>query len=465
MTNMIKDRADWCISRQRAWGVPIPIIYNEDGSPILEQRVFDRIRDLFAKHGSNCWFTMSAKEILPEGYTNPASPNGEFTKEKDIMDVWFDSGSSWNTALIDRGEKYPADLYLEGNDQYRGWFNASLILSLATTGVPAFKAVATHGWVMDESWQKMSKSSGNGIDPNKLIGQFGADILRLWAGSVDYHADARLSESIVATASDNYRKIRNTFKFMLGNLDGYKEEKVTYSFVDRFILARLEETKNKVLSCYDNYDFRGVIDAILVFASADLSSFYLDNSKDILYCDAPSSNRRKAVVSVIHKCARELCLLLNPILPFTMEEVYSYLPGEKKESVQLERMPEESHEFDEKVLKEYASFMALRDVVNKSLESARAEGKIGSSAEAEAKISVKDGELYDLLLSSGEEAVRKAFILSAVELEKGEEDGCVSKPHDATQCPRCRLYVDEVEQVEDVCLCHRCAEAVKEKGE
>ena len=465
MTNMIKDRSDWCISRQRVWGVPIPIIYNEDGSPILEQKVFDRIRDLFAKHGSNCWFTMSAKEILPEGYTNPASPNGEFVKEKDIMDVWFDSGSSWNTALIDRGEKYPADLYLEGNDQYRGWFNASLILSLATTGVPAFKAVATHGWVMDESWQKMSKSSGNGIDPNKLIGQFGADILRLWAGSVDYHADARLSESIVATASDNYRKIRNTFKFMLGNIEGYKEEKVSYSFVDRFILARLEETKNKVLACYDNYDFRGVIDAILVFASADLSSFYLDNSKDILYCDAPSSNRRKAVVSVIHKCARELCLLLNPILPFTMEEVYSYLPGEKKESVQLELMPEESHEFDEKVLKDYASFMALRDVVNKSLESARAEGKIGSSAEAEAKISVKDGELYDLLVSSGEEAVRKAFILSAVELEKGEEDGCVSKPHDATQCPRCRLYVDEVEQVEDVCLCHRCAEAVKEKGE
>ena len=461
MTNMIKDRADWCISRQRVWGVPIPIIYNEDGSPILEEKVFKHIEELFRKHGSNCWFTMNAKELLPEGYANPASPNGGYTKEKDIMDVWFDSGSTWNGCLKERGIAYPADLYLEGNDQYRGWFNSSLILSLATTGVPAFKAVATHGWVMDESWQKMSKSSGNGIDPNKLIDQFGADILRLWAGFVDYHADARLGEGIIAGVSDNYRKIRNTFKFMLGNLSSYEEKEVEYSLFDRFILAKLEAVHNKVIASYNRYDFRAALDAILFFMTGDLSSFYLDVSKDILYCDPKSSKRRQAIVSVIFQCAKDLCLLLNPILPFTMEEVYSYLPLEHKTSVQLETIEGERHIYGEETLALYAKFLALRDTVNKRLEEARASGLIGASSEAKAEIEVADAELLSSLTASGDLAC-KALLLSEAKLSGGKADEAKIEASALPLCPRCRQHVECDHEAAGEHVCSRCGEAIKE---
>ena len=461
MVNMIKDRADWCISRQRVWGVPLPILYNEDGTPILEKAVFAHIAELFRKHGSSIWFEAEPKDLLPQGYSNPASPNGNYRKETDIMDVWFDSGSSWNGVLRERGIKYPCDLYLEGNDQYRGWFNSSLILSLAVTGVPAFKTVVTHGFVMDENWQKMSKSSGNGIDPNKIIGEFGADILRLWAGSVDYQADARLGQTTIQTSADNYRKIRNTFKFLLGNLKDYDGSKGAFSLLDRYILAELNEVVAEANKAYARYDFRAVVDKITLFMSGDLSSFYLDYAKDILYCDPIASPRRQAIVHVIHELAWKLCLLLNPILPFTMEEVYHYLPDAKKTSPQLEDMPV-AEEVDEALLRQFDTFKQLRDVALKSLEVARASGMIGRSLDAKLDLKVANKELFETLKKEGDEMAAKFFLVASLKLEEGQEDEAHVDVAEGELCPRCRIKVKKVVPHGDVCLCERCKQAMEE---
>ena len=462
MVNMIKDRADWCISRQRVWGVPLPIIYCEDNTPIMEKEVFDHIANLFREHGSSIWFKKEAKDLLPEGYRNEHSPNGLFTKEKDIMDVWFDSGSSWNGTLVERGLQYPADLYLEGNDQYRGWFNASLIVSVATHGVSPFKTCLTHGFVMDESWQKMSKSSGNGIDPNKIAQTYGADILRLWASSVDYRADARLGEGILQNAIDNYRKIRNTFRFLLGNLNGYdpKKEIKENPLIVRMIKARLGEVINRALKGYEEYDFSAVLNAVIPFLSSDLSSLFLDVSKDILYCDKKDSSRREAIVACIFDCAYSLCLLLNPILPFTMEEIYSYLPVDHKESVQLEDMVK-TRELDEEGLNLYEAYLAFRGEVNKAIEEKRNQGLIGSASEAEAVISMKEGPLFKALKEDGEELLAKGLLVSKAILKEG--DPCIEiRLSEAPLCARCRLHVEDAHEHEGDSLCPRCLEAIGE---
>ena len=459
MINMIKDRADWCISRQRVWGVPIPIIYNEDGSPILEKEVFDHIQALVAKYGSNVWFEREPKDLLPEGYKNEKSPSGNFTKEKDIMDVWFDSGSSWNGCMVERGLGYPADLYLEGNDQYRGWFNSSLIVSLASNGIAPFKTVVTHGFVMDENWQKMSKSSGNGIDPNKIINTYGADVLRLWVASSDYQADARLGESILSSVIDNYRKIRNSFKFLLGNISDYDGSKVSYNKVDLYILEQLEETKNKALDSYDSYSFRGVVDAITSFISGDLSSFYMDMAKDILYCDGQESSRRKAIVDVFYKVCRTLVLLLNPILPFTCEEVYSYMPGEKKEALQLEDMVKKSQDYPSSLKEEFASFKAIRAILLKEMENVRAAGVIGSSVEADVTLSLSDKALFKELSSWDKDYLNKVFMVSNLTLEEGADGAKVVKS-EAPTCIRCRNHDDHCVEIEGDLLCQRCREVL-----
>ena len=459
MVNMIKDRADWCISRQRAWGVAIPIIYNEDGSPIIDKSVFEHIASLIREHGSSYWFEASPKQLLPVGYTNPASPNGAFTKETDIMDVWFDSGSSWNGVLRQRALKFPADLYLEGNDQYRGWFNASLTLSTAFCGKAPFKTCLTHGWVMDENWQKMSKSKGNGVDPTKVASNYGADILRLWAASVDYKADARIGERIIGSVADNYRKIRNTFKFMLGNLSSYHPEaKKEYSLLDKMILARLDEVIAKATESYDEYDFAGVVNAIIPFASFDLSSLYLDALKDVLYCDDADSPRRQGALEVIFRCAKSLCLLLNPILPFTMEEVYSYLPLEHKESVQLEDMVQ-AKQPDGEMLSLYREFLSLREVALKSLEQKRAAGEFGSSSDAKLSLSCHEGKLFDALSSLSKDELCLLFNVSDVSLEKGD-DAAACCADSRPECDRCRRHYDELVETEDGHLCHRCLEAL-----
>ncbi|MBP5216926.1 MAG: class I tRNA ligase family protein, partial [Bacilli bacterium] len=404
----------------------------------------------------------------PEGYTSEKSPNGAFTKEKDIMDVWFDSGSSWNGVLRERGTKYPSDLYLEGNDQYRGWFNASLILSLATQGVAPFHSCLTHGWVMDENWEKMSKSKGNGIDPSKVANQFGADLLRLWAATIDFTADVRISESILKVISETYRKIRNTFRFLLGNLqDGQGKPyevpaKAPKLFAaDRWILAELEEVKNKALKAYDSFDFPNVIGPITAFLAGDLSSFYLDVAKDSLYCDAANSPRRKAYQYVIYQVAHDLCLLLNPILSFTMDEVYQNLPGKKKSSPQLEDMPKASKEYGSEVLEEFALFKASKDIALKALEEARAQGMIGSNNGAKVCLSLQDEKAFTLLKGIDPEELETYFGVNSLSIRQGEDAAKVEKA-DGQPCARCRNLHEHLEESEHGLLCKRCVEVLKE---
>lgn len=476
ISNMIKDRGDWCISRQRAWGVPLPIFYAEDETPIIDEKVFDHVIELVREHGSNIWFEKEAKDLLPEGYTNPHSPNGLFTKETDIMDVWFDSGSSSVAVLKGRGLKFPADLYLEGSDQYRGWFNSSLIISTAVNGVAPYKQVVTHGFILDPQGEKMSKSKGNGVDPMKLMNVYGADVLRLWAASIDYTSDVRIGEPIIKQVSESYRKIRNTFKFLLGNLsngenapfDINKDKVDTFERVDLYILTKLEVVKNNVIKYMDEFDFASAVMAITNFMSSDLSSFYLDLTKDILYCENQKSLRRLQVQNVIYKAVNTLNRLLTPILPFTMDEVYANIPGHEKESVQLEDYPTISHECDESLLKEYALISKLRSEVLKVLETKRQEGVIGSAQEASVMLNIKDALTKEAFNKFSKVEQERLFIVSKVELvdEKLANDMELSsidvKENNGHKCERCWNYVDHVTEVDGVHLCDRCLDAIKE---
>ena len=477
MVNMIKDRADWCISRQRAWGVPIPIIYCEDNTPIIDKDVFDHIEKLIRENGSNIWYKLSEKELLPEGYTNSHSPNGIFRKEKDIMDVWFDSGSSWNGVLNERGLKYPADLYLEGSDQYRGWFNSSLILSLAVNGKAPYKNVVSHGFVMDEHWEKMSKSKGNGIDPLKIINIYGSDVCRLWASLVDYQQDARISESIVKTISEQYRKIRNTLRFLLGNLnngsvnDSFKEEdKVdTFEKIDLYVLARLEEVKNKVIDNMDSFNFINAISEILKFVSDDLSSFYFEITKDILYCENKTSLRRRQVQTVLNEVLFTLMRLLNPILPFTMDEVNANYPLRSKDNVQYYRYPTKSNIYSKDLLDEYSLIKTLRNDVLKALEEKRVLGEIKSSLLASVDLEIKDEKIKAIIDTYPHVEVERLFIVSKVVLKdnvegfKGEVSNSLVNKHTGVRCDRCWNYKDEDEIITEgeVHLCPRCKKAME----
>ena len=477
MVNMIKDRADWCISRQRAWGVPIPIIYCEDNTPIIDKDVFDHIEKLIRENGSNIWYKLSEKELLPEGYTNSHSPNGIFRKEKDIMDVWFDSGSSWNGVLNERGLKYPADLYLEGSDQYRGWFNSSLILSLAVNGKAPYKNVVSHGFVMDEHWEKMSKSKGNGIDPLKIINIYGSDVCRLWASLVDYQQDARISESIVKTISEQYRKIRNTLRFLLGNLnngsvnDSFKEEdKVdTFEKIDLYVLARLEEVKNKVIDNMDSFNFINAISEILKFVSDDLSSFYFEITKDILYCENKTSLRRRQVQTVLNEVLFTLMRLLNPILPFTMDEVNANYPLRSKDNVQYYRYPTKSNIYSKDLLDEYSLIKTLRNDVLKALEEKRTLGEIKSSLLASVDLEIKDEKIKAIIDTYPHVEVERLFIVSKVVLKdnvegfKGEVSNSLVSKHTGVRCDRCWNYKDEDEIITEgeVHLCPRCKKAME----
>src|SRR5690606_18242911 len=314
--NMVRDRGDWCISRQRAWGVPIPVFYAENGEPIITDETITHISDLFRKHGSNIWFEKEAKELLPEGFTHPGSPNGQFTKETDIMDVWFDSGSSHHGVLRTREElAFPADLYLEGSDQYRGWFNSSLIISVAVNGVAPYKGVVSNGFTVDAEGKKMSKSVGNVIVPEQITKQFGADILRLWVSSVDYTQDVRVFMDNFKQVAEVYRKIRNTFRFMLGNVFDYHPEKDRVAYenlreVDQFMMAKLNRLIKKVWKCYEEYNFAEIYHEVTNFLSIDLSAFYLDFAKDILYIEASNHPDRRRMQTVIYECLVSITKLL-----------------------------------------------------------------------------------------------------------------------------------------------------------
>lgn len=453
--NMIHDRGDWCISRQRVWGVPIPIFYNEDGSEIVDYDVMMHVADLFRKYGSNVWFEKEAKDLLPEGYTNPASPNGNFTKEEDIMDVWFDSGSTWNGVLIEQGLPYPSDMYLEGSDQYRGWFNSSLICGVAVTGKAPYKELVSHGFTLDGNGNKMSKSLGNVIVPADMVRLHGSDILRLWVASTDYTEDVRISDDLIKQVKESYRKIRNTYKFMLGNLKDfdYTKDSVKYEdmpYYDKYMMNELNKFTKNVLEEYNNYNFQNVYKLVNNFVSFTLSNFYLDFTKDILYIEKADSLVRRSVQTVLYNILNNEVKLLAPILPYTSEEVYSLLPH-AEESVHLTDMPEVVTYSDSAEVEElFNLFFELKDKVNKKLEEARNEKLIGSALEAVVKINLdpKYNEVKEKLGSY----LHQLFIVSKVEYTTDGEEVVVEKST-GEKCNRCWNYVDHLNG--DICdRCH-----------
>lgn len=457
ISNMIKDRHDWCISRQRAWGVPIPIFYAEDGEAVLDQKVLMHVADLFAEHGSNIWFQQEAKDLLPAGYTHPGSPNGIFRKETDIMDVWFDSGSSY-MLLERRGLKYPADLYLEGSDQYRGWFNASLITGVATTGVAPYKTVVSHGFTLDGEGRKMSKSLGNTVEPIKVCNESGADILRLWVASIEYRADMPLSKDILKQVSESYRKIRNTLRFLMSNTcDFTPEMALSYDElqpVDRYMHIKLQKFIEEIKKNYDHFDFGEVYRCVNSYISNTLSAFYLDFTKDILYIEHPTSKIRLSTQTVFYEILVALLKLLSPILPHTMSEAYDMLPCKEAEDIYLTDMPN-ARVIEDPVEEKFDAFMKYREVVLKALEEARAEKIIGKSFNA--KLTIIVDQTAKEVLEGLQSNLAQLLIVSQLELVEGEAFACHVAPATGDTCERCWMIVPAINEQG---LCPRCQKIV-----
>lgn len=461
--NMIRDRGDWCISRQRAWGVPIPIIYAEDGTPIMEHDLFEHFSKLIGEFGTNVWFERDAKDLLPEGYTHPGSPNGEFTKETDTMDVWFDSGSSHTEAMIARGLPYPADLYFEGSDQYRGWFNSSLIIGTAVYGHSPYKQILSHGFVMDEKGVKMSKSQWNAVSPSKITSQYGADILRLWATSVDYQQDVSMGDSILKQVSENYRKVRNTFKFILGNInpsdfgeaDMVPEDKL--SVVDKHILILLNDLNHEVKNLYVTYDYPMITTKLTTFMTNMMSAYYLDFTKDILYIEKKDSLRRRQVQTVLYKVCDTLLKLWAPILVHTAEEIADHFEA-YEESVHLQAFNTPDRIEDDEVIREKMDrLFAIRKDVFKAIENVRNEKVIGKPLEAHVILHVydKDKALMEEILGDNIHQWLTVSKVSFTEetLDQYEVAEVKVEKCEGVVCPRCWNITDST--AEDG-LCERC---------
>ena len=473
--NMIKDRGDWVISRQRAWGVPLPIFYAEDDTPIVTPETIEHIAKIFEKEGSNAWYTHTAKELLPEGFTSEHSPHGEFRKETDILDVWFDSGTSWSGVMSKReGLHFPADLYLEGSDQYRGWFNSSLITSVAVTGQAPYKQVLSQGFVLDDKGHKMSKSLGNVISPNDVIKKMGAEIIRLWVAQADTTSDVAVSMGILQQSAESYRKIRNTFRYMLANTSDFdpKESRVAYDdlrSVDQYMEVKLNDLIKDCIAAYDKFDFTDVFKKVFKFISNDLSAFYLDFAKDVLYIDGQDSHARRSMQTVIYDAAVKLAKILTPILPHTMEEIWGFLK-EPEDYVQLANMPkvEEFANHDE-LLENWGKFMKLRNDVLKALEDARNKKLIGKSFEAAVTI-YPDKETKTMLDDLGAD-FRQILIVSKLTIADGEAPAEAEKLNNASivveradgeVCPRCRMIRTDIGVNPKLpTLCGRCAKIVE----
>lgn len=473
ITSMVKERKDWCISRQRKWGVPIPIFFCKDcGEPYIDRDAMMAVADLFRKEGSDAWFKYDASEILPEGTKCPKCGGTHFNKEQDIMDVWFDSGSSHAAVLEQRDYlKWPADLYLEGADQYRGWFQSSLLTSVATKGTAPYKAVLTHGWVVDGEGRKMSKSLGNGIDPQEIIEQYGADVLRLWVASSDYHADIRISKDILKQLSEAYRKIRNTARYILGNLNDFNPDtdmvEVKDLFpIDKWAIAKLNELNDKVRAGYDAYEFHQVYHSIHNFCVVDMSNFYLDVLKDRLYTEKADSPSRRAAQTAIYIILDAMTRMISPILAYTSDEIWRYMPHGSdcdKDCVLFNEMPKKINvDTDAEFMARWDRIHELRDLVKKSIEVAVKSKLIKSSLESKIILTC-GGENYDFVSSVMSE-LTAVFIVSQVELVKGESDdiNVVVEKAQGEKCERCWVYSDTVGQnKEHPTLCARCAEILK----
>lgn len=479
---MVEDRNDWCISRQRKWGVPLPIFYCKDcGHELINDETINKISDIFAKHGSDAWYTTDASELVPDGAKCEKCGCTEFIKEEDIMDVWFDSGSS-HYAVCEGNDRlhWPADLYLEGNDQYRGWFQSSLLTSVAMGLGAPYKAVVTHGFIIDEEKRKMSKSLGNGIDPQKVGKKYGMDILRLWVVSADYQSDIKISDDMLKQLSESYRKIRNTARYMLGNLSDFNPEtdKVKYedmAEIDRFALYKLNTLVKKVINWYDTYDFHLMQVAIHQFCVLDMSNFYLDIIKDRLYTQAPDSVERRSAQTAMHIILDALVRLLSPVLCFTAEEIWQAMPhnaGDDTYSVLFNDMPKNVEEYnDEKLGEKYEIIRKIRTDVSKALEIARADKVIGHSLNAKVELFAED-KLYDFLKENEKDLVT-LFIISDAKVSNGSADGAYKGEEveglsvkvsqaDGDKCERCWMFSTTVgEDSDHPKLCRRCAEVVK----
>lgn len=474
--NMVADRSDWCISRQRIWGVPIPIFYCEDcGEPYITNESIKAVAELFRKEGSDGWYLHTADEILPAGTKCGKCGHEKFRKETDIMDVWFDSGSSYASVLSEEnGLSWPCDLYIEGADQYRGWFQSSLLTAVATKGIAPYKTCCSCGWVVDGEGRKMSKSLANGTAPEKITEEYGADILRLWVASSDYHSDVRISFEYLKQLSEGYRKIRNTARYILGNISDFNPDTDSVPFaemqeIDKWAMAITNKLVEEVCAAYHAFDFHIVYHAIHNYCSTDMSSFYLDVLKDRLYTEQTDGKARRSAQTAIYYALRSLTLLLAPILCYTAEEIWQYMPQSKdnnKESIMLNDMPAViPNMVDEAFMAKWDRLHAIRDDVNKALEIARAAKVIGKSLEASVTIHA-DGELLSFL--KGVEAeLTTLFIVSAVALEdggKGEFTGEVEgmsvtvKEAEGTKCERCWMISESVgTNPEHPTLCDRCA--------
>ena len=477
MTSMILERSDWCISRQRTWGVPIPIFFcKKCGKPIVNEKTIKLVADLFREHGTSAWFDMDASEILTDDIKCECGC-GEFTKETDTMDVWFDSGSSHAAVMDERDDlTYPADVYLEGNDQYRGWFQSSMLTAIATKGTAPYKTVITHGMIVDEERQKMSKSKGNGMSPQEITKEYGADILRLWVSSADYRVDMKISKKMFKQLSQNYLKIRNTARYIMGNLDGFTvDQMVPYDQMlelDQWALMKCNDLVGRVRAAYDSYEFHTVTHAIHNFCVVDMSNFYLDVIKDRLYCDEGLS--RLSAQTAIYRILDALVRMIAPILCFTADEIWHAMPhqqGDDLDNVLFNDMPsyDESLAFDEAAMIKWEKIIAVRDDVNKALEQARGAKLIGKPLEAKVVITASDAG-KEFLDSCGQD-LAKLCIVSAVSVQSGEGEGddyealggikiAVSRM-EGEKCARCWIYDPTVgENAEHPCLCARCASVI-----
>lgn len=476
--NMIRDRGDWVISRQRVWGVPLPIFYGEDGEAIMTKETIEHVAKLVEEHGSNIWFQREAKDLLPEGFTSEHSPNGKFTKETDIMDVWFDSGSSHQGVCAERDYlTYPADLYLEGSDQYRGWFNSSLITSVAYSGHAPYKQILSQGFTLDGKGRKMSKSLGNTIVPSEVIDKMGAEIIRLWVLSVDTSADVRVSMGSFQQIAESYRKFRNTVRFLLANTTDFDPAKDAVAFdemesIDKYMTVLVNKFTKEILDAYANYEFMEIYKKLINFITTDLSAFYMDVAKDVVYIEAPDSKKRRSMQTVLYDVVVRLTKLMTPILPHTTEEIWKYLKEDEKYA-QLSEMPEVKHfNNEEKLVDLWNRFMNLRSGVFKALEEARNEKLIGKSFEAHVDLYVSNGVQADLDALNAN--VRQALIVSALDvhplseapenaLKFNDEYAFVVEHAEGEVCPRCRMIKTDIGSDADLStLCASCAEIVRE---
>ncbi len=494
MISMINERADWCISRQRHWGLPIPVFYcPECGKPIATDETIEKVSKLFAEKGSNTWFDLTAEELLPDGFKCPnCGCEHGFTKETDTLDGWFDSGST-HFAVLENGElshwhnmNWPADLYLEGADQYRGWFQSSLLTAVGAKGQGApYRQVLTHGWTVDGEGKAMHKSLGNTIAPEEIIKKYGADLLRLWVCSSDYQVDVRVSDPIFKQLSETYRKIRNTARIIMANLGKNDEDfdpnrdmlPVSELLdIDKWALARLNRLVKESVEAYDRYDFHIIIKAISNFCTIDMSKLYIDITKDRLYVEKTDSKERRSAQTAMYMILSSLTRLIAPLLSFTAEEIWHYMKhvdSDDKRSVFLSDLPQYDPALDfDGIEAHYDALFELRDDVMKALEVARADKLIGKSLDAKVSVYTTDDETMKVLESFGEDELETIFIVSGVELVKGEADegaftdcarlsGVKVEAADGIRCDRCWKYTTDVVEDGDSHLCHRCHSVVE----